>query len=62
MVHNALKVIEMLAIIVALVTLVCGGLYLFCMAMLRLVAFFPTIGRRHRHGRWDELTKRSGRR
>lgn len=59
--QNALKVVEMLAIIVALVTVVCGSLYLFCMAMLRLVAFFPTIGRRHRHERWDELTKRSGR-
>jgi hypothetical protein len=51
----------MLLIITTLVVVVGGSLYLFSMAMLRIVAFFPTIGRRHRHHRWDELTKRSGR-
>jgi hypothetical protein len=51
----------MILIIVSLVAVVGGALYVFCLAMLRVVALFPTIGRRHRHDRWDELTKRSGR-
>jgi hypothetical protein len=36
-------------------------MYAFCWTVLLLVRFVPVIGRRHRHPRWDELTKRSGR-
>jgi hypothetical protein len=57
----AIQVVEMLVIIAALVAVVGGVLYGFSLVMLTLVSFFPTIGKRHRHEKWDELNKRSGR-
>ena len=53
--------IQMIAIIAGLMIAVAVAFYGFAWAVLTLVHFFPAIGRRHRHGRWDELTKRSGR-
>jgi hypothetical protein len=32
-------------------------MYAFCWTVLLLVRVVPVIGRRHRHPRWDELTK-----
>ena len=58
---TALQIAEMLAIIAALVAIVGGLLYAFSWAMISLVMFFPTIGRKHRHDHWNEMTKRSGR-
>ena len=31
------------------------------LGVLSAVQFFPLIGKRHRHPRWDELNQRSGR-
>ena len=50
----------MLLIIAALVAAVGGVLYVFSLLMLFLVSFVPTIGKRHRHEKWDELNRRSG--
>ena len=50
----------MLLIIAVLVAAVGGILYVFSLLMLSLVSFFPTIGKRHRHEKWDELNRRSG--
>ena len=57
----ALQVVEMMAIIAVLVTVVGGALYAVCWVALVIVRFFPAIGSKHRHQRWDELTKQSGR-
>jgi hypothetical protein len=59
--HAALLVVEMLAIIAALLAVVGATMYGFCWALLCLVRFFPIIGRRHRHRHWEDLTKHSGR-
>jgi hypothetical protein len=48
-------------IIAGLMAIVAALFYGFCWAILTLVTFFPVIGRKHRHARWDELTKRSDR-
>jgi hypothetical protein len=56
-----LQVAEMLAIIAALVTAVGALLYGLSWLFLSLVRFFPAIGKSHRHERWNELTRRSGR-
>jgi len=50
-----------LVIIAGLMAFFGGSLYLFSMLMLRLVGFFPAIGKKHRHRRWQELTKHSAR-
>jgi 1,4-dihydroxy-2-naphthoate octaprenyltransferase len=57
----ALQVVAMLLFIAALVAVVGGILYAFSWAMMKVVLFFPAIGKKHRHQRWDEITKRSGR-
>jgi len=57
----ALQVVEMMAIIAVLVATVGGLLYAVCWVCLVVVRFFPAIGSKHRHPRWDELTKQSGR-
>jgi hypothetical protein len=54
-------IVSAVGLIVGLMAVVAGVLYAFCCAVLFLVGFVPVIGRRHRHARWDELTKRSGR-
>jgi hypothetical protein len=56
-----LLIVEMLAIIAALIAAVGAVLYGFSWTVLLLVRFFPIIGKRHKHEKWDELTKRSGR-
>ena len=60
--HAALLVAEMMAIIAGLLAIMAAIMYGFSWALLCLVRLFPTIGKRHRHTRWDELTKHSGRR
>ena len=57
----ALQIAEMLAIIAGLVAMIGALFYGFCWSVLSVVRFFPVIGRRHKHARWSELTKRSGR-
>jgi hypothetical protein len=56
-VSKLLQVLQGLAMIAGLVALVGGLLYAFSWMMLSLVQFFPVIGRRHRHERWDELQR-----
>jgi hypothetical protein len=56
-----LQILSALGIIVGLLAAVAAVMYAFCWTVLLLVRFVPVIGRRHRHPRWDELTKRSGR-
>jgi hypothetical protein len=55
-------IIEMIAIIAGLLTVVGAAFYAMCWIAISAVQIFPLIGRRQRHPRWDELTKRSGRR
>ena len=55
------QIIEVLAMIAGLMAVVAGLFYAFSWLMLLVVSLFPVIGKRHRHGRWNELTKRSGR-
>jgi hypothetical protein len=56
-----LQVAEMLVIIAALVAAVGALLYGLSWTFLSLVRFFPAIGKKYRHERWNELTRRSGR-
>jgi hypothetical protein len=55
------QIIEVLAMIAGLMAVVAGLFYAFSWLMLLVVSLFPVIGKRHRHRRWNELTKRSGR-
>jgi hypothetical protein len=54
-------ILQMGLIITALVVAV--GVFFYAVAWISLVvaSSFPIIGKRHRHQRWDELTKHSGR-
>jgi hypothetical protein len=61
MLSTFLQIVSALGIIVGLLAVVAAVMYGFCWTVLLLVRFVPVIGRRHRHPRWDELTKRSGR-
>jgi hypothetical protein len=61
MLSTVLQIVSALGIIVGLLAAVAAVMYAFCWTVLLLVRFVPVIGRRHRHPRWDELTKRSGR-
>ena len=53
--------VQMVLIIVGLMAAVGGFFYALCWAALWMVQFVPLIGKRHRHARWDEMNKRSGR-
>jgi hypothetical protein len=53
--------VQMVLIIGGLMAAVGAIFYALCWAGLWLVQFFPLIGKRHRHARWDEMNKRSGR-
>jgi len=53
-----LQIASAIAIIAGLMTVVALGLYAFCWTVLLLLQFVPVIGKRHRHPRWDELTRR----
>jgi hypothetical protein len=53
--------IEMILIIAGLLALVGGLFYAVAWTALMAVQFFPVIGKRHRHPRWTELNRRSGR-
>ena len=59
--RTLLLIVEMLAIIAALIAVVGALLYGFSWTVLLLVRFFPVIGKRYKHERWEELTKRSAR-
>lgn len=54
-------ILQMGLIITGLVLAV--GVFFYAVVWVSLVvtSFFPAIGKRHRHRRWDELTKHSGR-
>jgi hypothetical protein len=52
-----LQVLQSLAMIAGLVALVGALLYGFSWAVLSLVQFFPVIGRKHRHERWEEMNR-----
>jgi hypothetical protein len=54
-------IVEMIAIIAGLLAAVGAAFYALAWIALMVVPFFPAIGKRHRHRRWDELNKRSGR-
>jgi len=60
-VTTLLQIASAIGIIVGLMAAMAGLFYGFCWAVLFLVQFVPVIGKKHRHARWDELTKRSGR-
>ena len=57
-VNEFLRLLQGLAMIAGLVALVGALLYGFSWAVLSLVRFFPVIGRKHRHGRWEEMNQR----
>jgi hypothetical protein len=59
--RSLVLVLEMLLIIAGLVAVVGALFYAVAWISLLAVQFFPMIGKRNRHARWDELTKRSGR-
>jgi hypothetical protein len=56
-----LLIAEMVLIVGGLLVAVGGLFYAICWVVLSAVQFFPLIGQRHRHPRWDELNQRSGR-
>jgi hypothetical protein len=59
--RTVLLIVEMLAIIAGLLAVVGAVFYSLCWLAIAAVQFFPLVGTRHRHKRWDDLTKRSGR-
>jgi hypothetical protein len=59
--QKLLLVASALAMIAGLMAGVALLLYAFCWTILLLLRLVPVVGRKHRHPRWDELTKRSGR-
>jgi carbon starvation protein CstA len=60
-VATLLVLLQMLVVIVGLMAIMAVLFYGFSWAVLTLVQFVPTIGKKHRHSRWQELTKRSAR-
>ena len=54
-------IVQMIAIIAGLLLAVGALFYALAWIALAAVSYFPIIGRRHRHDRWDELNKQSGR-
>jgi membrane protein required for beta-lactamase induction len=56
-----LQIVSALGIIAGLLAVMATLWFGFCWTVLLLLRFVPVIGRRHRHTRWDELTKRSAR-
>jgi hypothetical protein len=59
--QKLLLIASAITIIAGLMAVVALLLYAFCWTLLLLLRFVPVIGRKHRHPRWDELTRRSGR-
>lgn len=59
---TVLSVIVQMIVIIAGLLLAVGAIF-YALAWIALAAasYFPIIGKRHRHDRWDELNKRSGR-
>ena len=57
-----LLILEMALIVAGLLLAVGVIFYVVCWATLAAVSFFPLVGRRHRHGRWEELNRDGGRR
>ena len=54
-------IVQMIAIVAGLLAVMGVLFYALCWAAISVAMFFPMIGRRHRHPRWDELNTRSGR-
>ena len=54
-------IVQMIAIITGLLLVVGALFYALAWIALAAVSYFPIIGKRHRHDRWDELNKQSGR-
>jgi len=54
-------IVQMIAIIVGLLAVVGAVFYGLAWTALTLVQLVPMIGKRHRHARWEELNRRSGR-
>ena len=59
--RTAIQIVVMLTMIAGLLAVVGALFYGFCWSVLLVMRFFPAIGKRHRHQRWDDFTKRSGR-
>ena len=53
----AIQLAAGIAIIAALLALLVLALYVIWWIVLRIVAFLPMIGNRHRHRDWDRLNK-----
>jgi hypothetical protein len=49
------QIVQMAAVIVGLLALQAAVLYGLWWLTLCVVRFFPIVGKRHRHARWDEL-------
>lgn len=61
MLSIAWLIVQMIAIIAGLLAVMGLLFYGLCWLALSAAMFFPIVGRRHRHARWDELNLRSGR-
>jgi hypothetical protein len=57
-----LQIAGAIAMIAGLLVIAAALFYGFAWMVLSLVRLFPVIGKRHRHARWSDLTKSSGRR
>jgi hypothetical protein len=59
--HTILVLAQMVLIIGGLLLAVGALFYALCWAAISLVQFFPLVGRRHRHPKWEEMHQRSAR-
>ena len=58
--HVLIVILQMRLIITALVVAVGAAFYALVWVSLMVASYFPIIGKRHRHQRWDDLNKPSG--
>ena len=59
--HVLIVILEMGLMIMALLVAVGAAFYALVWVSLMVASSFPIIGKRHRHHRWDDLNKPSGR-
>ncbi len=59
--HVVIVILEMGLMITALLVAVGAAFYALVWVSLMVASSFPIIGKRHRHQRWDDLNKPSGR-
>jgi hypothetical protein len=59
--HVLVVILQMGLIITALMVAVGVAFYALVWISLLVASSFPIIGKRHRHQRWDDLNKSSGR-